>query len=199
MLSDLIIAYKQPGTEDVCYVYPKSSQDNLEDLAKQTVPEGVHYWFTTNPSNKNFDDPIQSLIPSLSKKFGHVENGVFRHQLGYFGNIWIRQNFIPTAGLVSPGHTHHFDHVSLLVSGSVRVEVDGYEPKEFVAPTFIMIKKDYKHKFTALEDNTLWYCVFALRDVDGEITDIYDGSNWPYGSASNGSIDKLRKATHDET
>jgi hypothetical protein len=198
MLSDLIIAYKQPGTENVCYIYPKPGQD-LEILAKESVPAGTDYWFTTNPQT-DINDPIQSLVPNLSRRFGmgFMENGVLRHQLGYFGNIWIRQNFIQRAGEFSPGHTHNFDHVSLLVSGSVRVEVDGYEPKEFVAPTFIMVKKDYKHKFTALEDNTLWYCVFALRDVDGEVSDIYDGNNWPYSSASNGNIANLRKSTENE-
>jgi hypothetical protein len=45
--------------------------------------------------------------------------GVF----GYFGNIWVRQNFLSKAGDTNGGgHTHHFDHVSLLAQGSVRVE-----------------------------------------------------------------------------
>jgi hypothetical protein len=106
--------------------------------------------------------------------------GVF----GYFGNIWVRQNFLPKAGDSNGGgHTHHFDHVSLLAQGSVRVEVEGCAPKDFHAPTFIVIKKEHKHKFTALEDNTLWYCVFALRDIDGNVTDFYSGDNNPYGPA----------------
>jgi hypothetical protein len=107
-----------------------------------------------------------------------------RHELGYFGNIWVRQNLLKKSGEVTQGHKHHFDHVSLLATGKVRVEVEGFEPKEFTAPTFIVIKKEHSHKFTALEDNTLWYCVFALRDVDGEVTDIYSGDNSPYGAAA---------------
>lgn len=104
------------------------------------------------------------------------------HELGYFGNIWVRQNLLEHAGDVHPGHKHHFDHVSLLASGKVRVTVEGYPPKEFSAPTFIVIKKEHKHTFEALQDGTLWYCVFALRDVDGEVTDFYSGDNSPYGS-----------------
>jgi hypothetical protein len=109
---------------------------------------------------------------------------VVQHNLGYFGNIWVRQNYLHKAGEYMAGHLHSFDHVSLLTQGKVRVEIDGFEPKEFTAPTFIVIKKEYKHKFTALEDNTLWYCVFALRDVNGEVTDVYDAENSPYGASA---------------
>jgi hypothetical protein len=102
------------------------------------------------------------------------------NELGYFGNIWVRQNYLEKAGDSHPGHKHHFDHVSLLATGKVRVTVEGYPPKEFTAPTFIVIKREHNHQFEALEDGTLWYCVFALRDVDGEVTDIYSGDNSPY-------------------
>lgn len=96
--------------------------------------------------------------------------------LGYFGNIWVRQNFLQKAGDTNGGgHQHAFDHVSLLVSGRVRVEVEGVEPKEFSAPTFIVVRKDKNHKFIALEDNVCWYCVFALRDHNGEpIDELFD-------------------------
>jgi hypothetical protein len=104
------------------------------------------------------------------------------HELGYFGNIWVRQNLLERKGFIHAGHRHHFDHVSLLASGKVRVTVEGYPPKEFTAPTFIVIKKEHHHTFEALEDGTLWYCVFALRDIDGEVTDFYSGDNSPYGS-----------------
>ena len=91
-----------------------------------------------------------------------MSEAVLRHELGFFGNIWVRQNVISKSGDFVPGHKHEFDHVSLLTTGSVEVEVDGYQAKKFVAPTFIVIKKDHMHKFTALEDNTVWYCVFAF-------------------------------------
>lgn len=105
------------------------------------------------------------------------------HELGYFGNIWVRQNWLEKAGHDNGGgHTHYFDHVSLLARGEVLVAVEGFPPKKFTAPTFIVIKKEHKHKFTALTDDTLYYCVFALRDVDGEVTDIYGEDNSPYGT-----------------
>lgn len=104
-------------------------------------------------------------------------------ELGFFGNIWVRQNNLRKAGDGFPGHKHYFDHVSLLTRGSVEVEVEGHEPKVFKAPTFIVIRKEHKHKFTALEDDTLFYCVFALRDVNGEvIEDIFGKEHDPLSS-----------------
>jgi len=114
------------------------------------------------------------------------------HELGYFGNIWVRQNLLERAGDTHPGHKHSFDHVSLLVKGKVKVEVKGYPAKEFTAPTFIVIKKEHNHKFTALEDDTLWYCVFALRDIDGEVTDFYSGDNSPYGQGNSVQYEKIK-------
>ena len=105
------------------------------------------------------------------------------HELGFFGNIWVRQHFLEKAGDVIEGHKHHFDHVSLLTNGSVKVEVEGYEAKEFKAPTFIVIDKDHMHKITALEDRIIWYCVFALRDVDGNAGDIYGENHNPLSHA----------------
>ncbi len=99
-------------------------------------------------------------------------------QLGYFGNIWVRSHTFAKAGDTNGGgHTHNFDHVTLLAVGNVMVEVDGYEPKQFNAPTFIVIPKEHKHKFTALTDNVVYYCVFAVRDLDGNVTEIFSEEN----------------------
>lgn len=107
------------------------------------------------------------------------------NDLGYFGNIWVRSHNLNKKGDSNgTGHKHHFDHVTLLAKGSVEVTVEGFEPKTFKAPTFIVIKKEYQHQMVALEDDTVYYCVFALRDVDGDVTDIYSGDNSPYGAAS---------------
>jgi len=101
-------------------------------------------------------------------------------ELGYFGNIWVKQNLLLKGGDNGGGHAHKFDHVTLLCQGKVKVEIEGHEAKEFTAPTFIIIKKEHQHRITALEDNTIYYCVFALRDVDGEVVDdIYGAEHDP--------------------
>ena len=106
-------------------------------------------------------------------------------ELGYFGNIWVRQNSILKKGEFFQGHKHHFDHVTLLVKGKILVEVDGYGPKKFEAPTFIIVKKDKMHKITALEDDVIYYCVFALRDDNGEVIEpIYADKHNPLSADS---------------
>lgn len=101
-------------------------------------------------------------------------------ELGYIGNIWVRQNYLEKTGDKVGGHVHYFDHVSLLAKGSVEVRIDGREPHVFHAPTFIVIRKQHRHEITALEDDTSWYCVFAARDIDGNVEDIVDEKNEPW-------------------
>jgi hypothetical protein len=101
------------------------------------------------------------------------------YEMGFFGNVWVRQHKLEKAGDVVDTHEHQFDHVSLLTNGTARIEVEGYEPKEFVAPTFIIIKKEHKHKLIAVTDDVNWYCVFALRDIDGEVVDLYQNKHDP--------------------
>jgi hypothetical protein len=98
------------------------------------------------------------------------------NNMGYFGNVWVRQNILEKIGDTNGGgHKHKFDHVTLLTQGRVQVEIEGHPPKEFVAPTFIVIRKQHSHTFTALEDDTVYFCIFALRDLDGEpIDELFD-------------------------
>lgn len=99
---------------------------------------------------------------------------------GFVGNIWIRQNYLEKAGDVVGGHMHYHDHVSLVVKGAVSVQVDDLPSKDFVAPTYIVIKKDRKHKIVALEDETVFYCLYAMRDIDGNVVDVYQDENVPH-------------------
>lgn len=102
--------------------------------------------------------------------------------MGFFGNVWIRQRVLKT-GESHAGHKHHFDHVTLLAQGQVEVEVEG-RSKQFTAPTFIIIRKNNIHKFTALTDQVLYYCVYALRDLDGEVLEMYDPKHDPLSYAA---------------
>jgi len=106
-------------------------------------------------------------------------------EVGYFGNIWVRQLNLPKKGDYHRGHRHHYDHITLVAKGAVRCEIPNLEPKDFYSPTFITIKADDWHKFTALEDNTVYYCIYAIRNEDGKVVDyadkpIYMEKNTPY-------------------
>jgi len=83
------------------------------------------------------------------------------------GNLWLRQMHFTKAGDRNEGHVHNYNHLTLLAHGSVRVTVEG-KATEFKAPQMIFIIRGKSHFIEALEDNTIAYCVHALRDKDTE-------------------------------
>ena len=90
--------------------------------------------------------------------------------VGGVANVYSRQMFFRHAGDYEQGHTHEFDHLTLLASGSLRVTVDG-QVTVFKAPHMIYIHKDKMHELVALEDNTVAFCIHALRDMEGNVID----------------------------
>ena len=99
------------------------------------------------------------------------------------------------AGDSHDGHKHYFDHVTLLVKGNVQVEVEDHLAKQFQSPTFIVIDKDHEHKITALTDDVLYYCVFALRDMNGEVVDqMFEDKHNPLSSLAK---DKLKLVVNE--
>jgi quercetin dioxygenase-like cupin family protein len=83
------------------------------------------------------------------------------------------------AGDLEHGHTHPFDHLTLLAAGSLSVTVNG-KTTDFTAPHMIYIKAEYEHELVALEDNTVAFCIHALRNGDG-VDDIIDPASIPSG------------------
>lgn len=99
--------------------------------------------------------------------------------IGCVANIFSRQMTFKEAGDTEYGHTHQFDHLTLLASGSLQVTVDG-NVTMFKAPHMIYIHKDKNHQLVALEPNTVVYCIHALRDGNG-VDDIIDPTMVPAG------------------
>jgi quercetin dioxygenase-like cupin family protein len=100
-------------------------------------------------------------------------------KFGCVANLFSRMMFFKKAGDIEKGHSHQFDHLTLLAHGSLRVTVEGKETT-FVAPNMIYIKADKVHELVALEDSTVAYCIHALRDGDA-VGDIIDPSMIPEG------------------
>lgn len=99
--------------------------------------------------------------------------------IGCVSNLFSRMMHFKKAGDIEQGHTHSFDHLTLLASGKLRVEVNG-EVTDFTAPNMIFIKAEFTHKLTSLEDNTIAFCIHALRKDDGS-GDILDPKSIPSG------------------
>lgn len=100
--------------------------------------------------------------------------------LGCVANLWSKMMHFQKAGDMEQGHSHLFDHLTLLARGSMNVTVNG-KATEFRAPYMIYIKAGQVHQLTALEDDTLAYCIHALRDGDG-VNDIIDPAMIPAGA-----------------
>jgi len=84
--------------------------------------------------------------------------------IGCVANLYSRMMHFVKKGDIEYGHTHSYDHLTLLASGSLKVTVDSNETI-FTAPHMIYIRKDKNHMLEALEDNTVAYCIHALRDI----------------------------------
>jgi hypothetical protein len=119
-------------------------------------------------------------------------------------NVYCRLMNFAKAGDVELGHYHEYDHGTLLAKGRLQVEMFDMEDnlvstKEFVAPTFIMIRKNNTHRLTALEDGTVATCIHALRTIEDEIVDpdfIID--NQPISETSNGAHPTMRDIFADK-
>lgn len=89
-------------------------------------------------------------------------------------NVFARMMHFEKAGDAEEGHFHTHDHGTLVSSGALRVEIldeanNVVKHRDFVAPAFVFIAKERKHRVIALEDNTVAACIHALRDVDNNI------------------------------
>ena len=89
-------------------------------------------------------------------------------------NVFTKSMHFINKGDVMQGHTHTYDHATLVSSGSALVEMldnnhTVVSAKIFNAPEMIYVPKDKIHRITALEDNTICACIHALRNIDEEI------------------------------
>jgi quercetin dioxygenase-like cupin family protein len=98
--------------------------------------------------------------------------------IGCVANLFSRMMRFEKAGDTEVGHTHQFDHLTLLAKGKLKVTVEGVA-SEFIAPHMIYIHKDKAHELEALADETVAYCIHALRDKDNN--EILDPSMIPAG------------------
>jgi len=100
-------------------------------------------------------------------------------KISVVANTWVKQMQFAKAGDFNDGHTHIFDHQTLLGKGSVKVTVNG-KVSEFTAPTIIFIRAGFEHQIEALEDDTICYCIHAIRDGE-RVEDIIDPADIPEG------------------
>lgn len=89
------------------------------------------------------------------------------------GNIFIRPNQMANAGDLVQGHTHTFDHTTIVFTGAVHVKAtkpDGtVVERDFYAPSHFLVLADVVHEITALVPNTEFWCVYSHRTAQGDV------------------------------
>jgi len=88
--------------------------------------------------------------------------------IGVVSNLFVRQMHFEKTGDCEIPHAHVFDHLTLLAKGRLKVTINN-EETTFTAPQMIFIKADTVHEIKADSDNTVAYCIHALRDDTGDI------------------------------
>lgn len=102
------------------------------------------------------------------------------------GSIFIRPMRMLAKGESIEGHTHNFDHTTIIFRGAVTIK--GEKPdgsvKEGVfksprpdwhGPSHALINAEVRHTITAMEDGTIAWCVYSHRDPQGEVWQQYNG------------------------
>ncbi len=86
---------------------------------------------------------------------------------------FVYRHFAFNAGEGYDGHRHAIDHPTIVACGAVRVDVDGEESFEVCAVGHFIAPKDREHKITAIEDGTVWLCVFTAP-AEGDLRDFWN-------------------------
>lgn len=101
------------------------------------------------------------------------------------GNLFIRPVRLRDVGSVVVGHEHNFDHTTIVFKGAVHVRATlpggGVIERDFRSPAHFLVRKDVSHTITALEEDTVFWCVYAHRTPQGEVSQEYDGWMESYG------------------
>ena len=89
------------------------------------------------------------------------------------GNVFIRPNRLDGVGDKTVGHTHNFDHVTVVFTGAIHVVArlpnGNVIERDFHAPAHCLIRADVEHEIKALEPNTVYWCVYAHRTPQGDV------------------------------
>jgi quercetin dioxygenase-like cupin family protein len=78
------------------------------------------------------------------------------HHFG--GGVYAKSVYMPK-GSILVQHKHVHDHLSILASGKIILDVDG-EHRELVGPCVIEVKAGVHHGVKA-ESDAMWYCIHA--------------------------------------
>lgn len=86
----------------------------------------------------------------------------------FSGREYAKQMTLP-AGHYAETHSHNHDHLSILASGVVTVNLDG-ATETYTGPTCIIIRAGQIHRIDAVTDS-VWFCIHATDETDAAKVD----------------------------
>jgi quercetin dioxygenase-like cupin family protein len=87
-------------------------------------------------------------------------------KISHIHQLFCRMMHFEKAGDTEFGHTHQFDHATLVAHGSVLVRCRGKETV-FTAPQLIWIAADLEHELVAQEAGTVCVCLHTTESARG--------------------------------
>lgn len=78
---------------------------------------------------------------------------------------FVKTFVLPQAGLMVPQHAHATAHLTAVVSGSIRVWVNGRLDRDYHAPEGVVIPAGDLHHFQTLQQDTILMCIHNAPPV----------------------------------
>lgn len=94
-----------------------------------------------------------------------IDLGIRHH---FSAGVYAKQMRLP-AHHYAETHEHKYDHLSILASGDVTVEIDSIAT-DHTGPAVVHIAAGKKHRITAKTDS-VWFCVHATDVSDPDLVD----------------------------
>jgi len=85
-----------------------------------------------------------------------------------YAGVFVKTWHVPHAGTVIENHVHTWDHVTLIMSGIVRVFIGGKDQGTFMAPETVKIAANKQHYMTTLTDDVRLACIHAVGETEKE-------------------------------
>lgn len=86
----------------------------------------------------------------------------------FSSGVYAKEIYVP-AGRMLIQHRHTHDHMSILASGQVIVQL-GDRKREYTAPAVINIPAGLSHSISSIQDS-VWYCIHHTDETDPDKVD----------------------------
>jgi hypothetical protein len=88
--------------------------------------------------------------------------------LTLYAGIYCKTYRVPDAFSLMPQHAHEHDHLTLLMSGAIRVWYGDTDVGfDYYAPHTLKIAAHTKHRFLTLTGNVTLACIHSVGEADG--------------------------------